>query len=117
MEKIKTFFKRFPEIYSVPIALVVWIISIPLLRLFDNTSAVYDAGVFQVIIFSVIQLLVYSSIAWLVMGLLFGTFRMYLLRELKSDFERLEKWQKICVSYFIFLSLLISLVLLSYTLN
>ena len=61
MKQIKDFFKRFPEIYSVPIALVVWVLSIPLLRLFDNTSAVYDAGVFQVIIFSIIQLLVYAS--------------------------------------------------------
>lgn len=117
MEKVKDFLKRFPEIYSVPIALFVWIVSIPLLRLIDNTSAVYDAGVFQVIIFAVLQLLVYASISWLVMGLLFGTFRTYLLRELKSDFERLEKWQKICASYFIFFSLLVSLVLLSYTLN
>ena len=55
MKQIKDFFKRFPEIYSVPIALVAWVLSIPLLRLFDNTSAVYDAGVFQVIIFSIIQ--------------------------------------------------------------
>ena len=68
MNKIKAFFKRFPEIYSVPIALVVWVLSIPLLRLLDNTSAVYDAGVFQVIIFSIIQLLVYASFSWLVMG-------------------------------------------------
>ena len=117
MNKIKEFFKRFPEIYSVPIALVVWIISIPLLRLFDNTSAVYDAGVFQVIIFSVIQLLVYASIAWLVMGLLFGTYRKYLINELKPDFNKLSAWQKLTISYFIFFSLLLSLVLLSYTLN
>ena len=117
MKQIKDFFKRFPEIYSVPIALVVWVLSIPLLRLFDNTSAVYDAGVFQVIIFSIIQLLVYASFSWMVMGLLFGTYRKYLINELKFDFNQLTAWQKITISYFIFFSLLLSLVLLSYTLN
>jgi len=114
---IKSFFKRFPEIITVPVALVVWIISVRFLRFLDPTAAVFDAGVFQIPIFSIIQLLVYSSIAWLVLGLLFGTYKKYLLNNLKNDFKELTKWQKIRISYAIFFSLLLCLVALSYTLN
>lgn len=114
---IKSFFKRYPEILTVPAALVVWILSVHFLRFLDPTAAVFDAGVFQVPIFAIIQLLVYASIAWLVLGLLFGTYKKYLLHDLKNDFKFLTKWQKITISYAIFFSLLLSLVALSYTLN
>ena len=109
--------KRYPELYSIPAALIVWILSVWLLRLIDPTSGVFDAGVFQIPIFAVLQLFVYVSIAWLILGSVFGTFRKYLLTNLKTDFNTLSKWQKIKISYFIFLTLLLCLVALSYTLG
>lgn len=109
--------KRYPELYSVPAALIVWILSVWLLRVIDPTSGVFDAGVFQIPIFAVLQLFVYVSIAWLILGAVFGTFRKYLLTNLKTDFNTLSKWQKIKISYFIFLTLLLCLVALSYTLG
>lgn len=109
--------KRYPELYSIPAALIVWILSVWLLRLIDPTSGVFDAGVFQIPIFAVLQPFVYVSIAWLILGSVFGTFRKYLLTNLKTDFNTLSKWQNIKISYFIFLTLLLCLVAFSYTLG
>ena len=117
LQAIKWVFKKYPELFSIPAALAVWVLSVRVLRLIDPTSGIYDAGVFQIPIFAVLQLFVYVSIAWLVMGLIFGTYRKYLIQNLKEDFKTLTKWQKIRMSYTIFLSLLLSLVALSYTLG
>ena len=116
IDAIKRMFKKYPEVLSVPIALVVWILSVRFLRLIDQTTAVYDAGVFQTIIFAVIQLFVYVSVAWLTLGLVFGTFRKYLIENMKLEFQKLSSWQKIRLSYSVFFLLLLSLVVLSLTL-
>lgn len=116
-DKTVVFLKKYPELLTVPLAFVVWVLSIHVLRWFDPTSGIYDAGVFQIPIFAVLQLFVYVSISWLIMGLVFGTYRKYLKNDLKEDFKTLTKWQKIRMSYTIFLSLLLSLVALSYTLG
>ena len=113
---VKGSFKKYPEILSIPLALVMWVLSVRFLRLIDQTTAVYDAGVFQVIIFAVIQLFVYVSVAWLTLGLVFGTFRRYLIENMKNEFQKLTSWQKIRLSYSVFFLLLLALVVLSLTL-
>ena len=113
---IKGLFKKYTEILSIPIALVAWVLSVRFLRIIDKTTAVYDAGVFQVIIFAVIQLFVYVSVAWLTLGLVFGTFRRYLIENMKNEFQKLSSWQKIRLSYSVFFLLLLALVVLSLTL-
>lgn len=114
---IKSFLKKYPETLSIPAALGIWIASITVLRWFEPTSAVFDAGVFQIPIFSILQLLVYLSIAWLVMGLLFGTARKFLKNDLKTTFTLLSSWEKLKFAYGVFFLLLFCLVALSYTLR
>ena len=113
---IKGMFKKYPEVLSVPVALLAWVLSVRFLRIIDKTTAVYDAGVFQIIIFAVIQLFVYVSVAWLTLGLVFGTFRKYLIENMKNEFQKLTSWQKIRLSYSVFFLLLFALVVLSLTL-
>ena len=113
---IKGMFKKYPEVLSVPVALLAWVLSVRFLRIIDKTTAVYDAGVFQIIIFAVIQLFVYVSVAWLTLGLVFGTFRKYLIENMKNEFQKLTSWQKIRLSYTVFFLLLLALVVLSLTL-
>lgn len=114
---IVTFIKKYPEVLSIPIAFCVWVASITVLRWFDPTSAVFDAGVFQIPIFAVLQLLIYISTAWLVLGLVFGTMRKFLVTELKNHFSNLSSWEKLKLAYGLFAFLLFCLVLLSYTLR
>jgi hypothetical protein len=117
MNRLKNFFKSYPELLSVPVALAIWVVSIYVLRWFDRTSGVFDAGIFQIIIFTVIQLFVYVSIAWMVMGIVFGSLRRFLKSGYKKEFEILTTWQKVILSYAVFFMLLFALVLLSHTLN
>ena len=109
--------KKYPEIFSIPAAIAIWIISVSVLRLFDHTAGVFDAGVFQIIIFSILQLFVYLSIAWLILGLLFGTVRSFLKNNMKESFYNLSHWKKIVISYGLYFFLVFCLVALSFTLS
>jgi len=112
-KKTVDFCKRNPEILAIPIGLIVWKFSVYILRFLDPTSAVYDAGIFQIPIFAIIVLFVFVSTAWLFLKLIFGTARRYLSTEFKNDFQKLEKWQKIKLSYAIFFALIFILTILS----
>jgi len=114
---VRKFLKKFPELISIPTAFALWVASIPVLRWFDPTSGIFDAGVFQVPIFAVLQLFIYVSIAYMTLRLVFGTAAQFLKNDLKNSFEKLTPWQKILFSYGLFLSLLFALVALSYTLR
>lgn len=116
MKTIFQFFKSHPEFISIPVLILLWIISIPVLRMADPVSATFDAGVFQVPIFTVFQFLLYVATAWYVLKLLFGTFYKYLSSKMKTDFNDLTKWQKIKLSYSIFFLLLALLAYLARTL-
>jgi len=116
MKTIFQFFKSHPEFISIPVLILLWIISIPVLRMADPVSATFDAGVFQVPIFTVFQFLLYVATAWYVLKLLFGTFYKYLISRMKTDFNDLTKWQKIKLSYSIFFLLLALLAYLARTL-
>ena len=107
---------KYPELLLIPAAIVLWVISIFVLRFIDPTSGVFDAGVFQIPIFSIIQFFIYVAIAWFTLGVVFGTFKKYLKIEMKSDFQFLTKWQKIKLSYAVFFSLLALLAYLARTL-
>lgn len=114
---IGSFFRSYPELLTIPIGFGVWVASIPVLRWFDPTSGIFDAGVFQIPIFAVIQFFVYVSIAWMVLGLIYGTIRKYLKIDFKEEFQLLTPWQKIKLSYSVFFALLFVLVFLARTLS
>jgi len=109
--------KKYPEVYSIPAAFAVWLLSATVLRWIDPTAAAFDAGVLQIPIFSILLLFVFLSISWLTMGLLFGTARNFLKTELKKAFFFISSWEKIKYSTGIFFALFLSLILLSFILS
>lgn len=117
MKAIIKFLKKYPEIVSIPVAFVVWALSVRVLRFFDETSATFDAGVFQIIIFAVIQFYVFVSIVWLTMKLMYGTLRRYLQCTFKCDFKTFTPWQQAKLSFFVFFALLAVLAFLATTLS
>ena len=116
VKKAVDFIKSYPEILSIPIALIVWKLSIYVLRFLDPTSGIYDPGIFQIPIFAVIQFFVFVSIAWLALKIIFGTIRKYLQFGFKTDFQYLTSWQKAKLAYTIFFGLVFLLAYLSHTL-
>jgi len=118
MKKLISFCRRNPiEVFVLPISLIVWIFSARFLRFIDPTSGVYDAGVFQIIIFAIIQFSCFFSVAWIVFRHVFGAFGKYLRKDFKNDFEQLERWQKIKIVYAVFLTLIFIISYLSHTLK
>ena len=114
--RVVVFVRQYPEVLSIPIALIVWKFSVYVLRFFDPTSGVYDAGIFQIPIFAVIQFFLYVSIAWLTLKIIFGTLRRYLQFDFKGEFAKLEKWQKMKLAYGVFFGLVFLLAYLAQTL-
>jgi len=109
-------FNKHPELMTIPAAVLIWIVSIYILRAIDPTSGVFDPGIFQIPLFAIFQLLLYISVAWLVIGLVFGTFKTYLISKMKFDFKDLTPWQRIKLSYYVFFLLVVLLAYLSRTL-
>jgi len=118
MKKIISFCRRNPiEVFVLPISLIVWVFSARFLRFLDPTAAAYDAGIFQTIIFAIIEFACFFSVAWIVFRHVFGTFGKYLKNDFKEDFDKLERWQKIKIVYAIFLTLIFIISYLSHTLK
>ena len=116
VEKMVKLVRKHPEIVNIPVVLILWKLSMYVLRWLDPTSGVYDAGVFQILIFAVIQFFVFVSIAWLAMKFIYGTLRKYLQFDFKEDFKNLDTWQKMKLSYGVFFGLVFLLAYLSRTL-
>jgi hypothetical protein len=119
MSKLIRFLKDWNELMGIPIALLLWILSPWLIRMIDPTAGVYDAGIFQVIIFTLIQYFIYSAVAWLSFKLTFPEAysqldQMFLFDpSFKND--QLTKWQKSKLIFGFFALSFIALVLLSRT--
>ena len=104
------------EYVTIPVALVLWYFSPKLLQLIDPTAATYDAGVFQVIIFTIIQFLIYNAVAWVVFKLTFP--KMYKMLDDEIEHKVMNNgaitmWEKIKIVLWVFSLYLISIVLLS----
>ena len=105
MKALKRFFKKYHELLTIPAAILIFILSIPFLRWLDPTAAIFDAGVFQIIPVSTIQLVLFLAVAWAMLGIVFGRIRRYLQNEMKNDFEKITPWERQKLAYFIFFAL------------
>lgn len=63
------FVRKWHELMSIPIAIVVWHLSPYFLRWLDPTSATFDSGILQKIIFAIVALFVGNGVVWLLMKL------------------------------------------------
>lgn len=113
---LKSFFKKQHHLITVPVAILAFAGSITVLRWFDPTAATFDAGIFQVPIFAIIQFFIYMAVAWFAFRLIFGNFYRHLTNDMKTDFENITSWQKLKLSYSAFFFLLGILAFLARTL-
>lgn len=113
--KIWNFLKIWNEFITIPIAIVLWYFSDTFLRWIDITSATYDAGIFQIILFTIIQFLIYTGVIWIYMKITFPKMYKYLDdvvdENLKGD--KMSNWEKTKTVLFVFGILLISMIMLS----
>lgn len=109
----KNQYKANPQILWIPIFLIIWAVSIPLLRWIDPNSGVFDSGVFQIPLYTAILFIVFMFVAWQTIRITFGVLYRYVKETFKTDFLKLTQWEKIRLYFFVFFSLLFALVLLA----
>ena len=96
---------------ALPLVIGLWAVSPWAIRLLDPTAAVYDAGIFQIIVFTFIQYISYIAVTLLVMRLLFP--KGFLVLDDIFETYKLTQWEKARLSVSLFTLLLISVVILS----
>lgn len=117
---MKTFFKKlwkvivdWNEFLTIPLAFILWYLSPFLLRTWDPTAAVYDAGVFQIIIFTTIQLLFYNGIVWFVLKITWPKLYNFLDDIFEGVVKDITQWERVKIVMFIFALYFIGIILLS----
>ncbi|HUU40631.1 MAG TPA: hypothetical protein VMW42_06815 [Desulfatiglandales bacterium] len=89
-----TAFKRFliqwNEFVSIPLAIVLFWIGGSLIRWLDPTAGLFDAGIFQIIIFAVAAFLFLHGIAWIVLKITFPKAYFFLDEIFEIEIERFE---------------------------
>jgi hypothetical protein len=110
---LKNEYKKNPQIMWIPIFLGIWAISVPILRWIDPTSGIFDAGIFQIPIYTAILFIVFMFIAWQTIKITFGELFRYAKEKFKEDFQKLSEWEKIRLYYSVFFAVLFALVLLA----
>ena len=109
--KVKAFFKKHHVLLTVPAALLVFAISVPVLRWYDPSSGIFDAGIFQLLIVPPLMLFVFLAVAWLAYKTIFGTHHKYLTTEMKDEFKNnITPWQRQKLTYSIYCFIVVLLV-------
>ena len=111
---MKRLLKRYNEFLTIPLGLILWVLSVPLIRLIDPTAAVFDAGIFQKIVFAIVAFSILKGAAWGFFRLAFPDLKKYLDEQFEETILSQLKAHQLCsLLAFYFLFYLFSLVLLT----
>ena len=115
--KLIKFLATWSEIITIPIALILWYFSDTFLRWLDPTAATYDAGIFQIILFSIIQFFIFSGVIWIYIKITFPEVYKYLDDTLGDNLdpknEKMTQWEKSKIVLWLFSLFLMGIILLS----
>ena len=124
LKAIKGFLVEWNEFATVPIALLLFWAGGVLIRWLDPTSGLFDAGIYQIILFVIGAFLIFHGVAWLLLKLTFPEAFRFMSRTFEEEIKRsdndplpqeqkLSKYQK-CILIFLYLfGCLLSMVLLA----
>ncbi|AWW31831.1 hypothetical protein DN752_17780 [Echinicola strongylocentroti] len=112
-ERLLSFIKLWPELWSVPVSILLFAASIPIIRWIDPTAGVFDWGIFQTVLVTVVILPILSTAAF--MGIRFNfkfLFDYYRKTVYIKDYLKLTPWQRLLLFCLVYLSLLLAGVIL-----
>ena len=104
------------EYISIPLGLLLWYFSPMLLHHLDPTAATYDAGIFQIILFTLIQFLIYNGVVWLAIKINFPGIYKFLsnmIEHKEFNDDKTTSFQKMVIVMWIFTVYFLSIVLMS----
>ena len=123
MKPILKFLLIWNELWTLPLAFILWWMSPYLLHMVDPTAGTYDSGIFQVILFTIIQFMVYHAVAWIMLKITFPGIYRHIDEVLEKKItetpgmaypdRHYTEWQKAKLSLFLFALYLLCIVMLS----
>jgi hypothetical protein len=113
LKRLKRFILKWNELITIPIGLIMWKYSGFLLRWLDPTSETYDAGIFQVILFTIISFFIYTGVVWIYLKITFPKVYKFLDDDLGIEKNELTKWEKSKIVLWLFSLFLLSMVFLA----
>jgi hypothetical protein len=119
LRKVRKFLRDWHELITLPIAMLLWVYSPTFLRWIDPTAASYDAGIFQIILFAIIELMVFNAVVWIIIKLTFPDVYKYLDEFLeknlkyKSSDQQISIWEKSKLVLWLFTLYFAAIVLLA----
>jgi hypothetical protein len=118
MKKLQKFIITWNEVLTIPLGLFLFWYSPVILRAIDSTSATYDYGIFQVILFTIIQLLIYHGLSWLMVKITWPGIYKFLDDQIEHLIEEHatitdSAWRKMKVALVVYLSYFAAFIILS----
>lgn len=118
MKQLFKIIKLWPEIWSLPVVLLLWVVSPYLIQQLDETAAVFDSGILQVFALAAIGVVLANGLVFA--GIRFNwrwIFRHYAAAgneevSFTKDWEKLNAWQRVICSLLLYLGLVLTFALL-----
>lgn len=112
-KRLLEFMKLWPEMWSLPVSILIFAASIPIIRWIDPTAGVFDWGIFQTVLVAVVLLPAISTAAF--MGIKFNfpaLFDYYRKTIYIKDWLKITPWQRLLLLFLLYISLLLAGVIL-----
>lgn len=106
--RFKAWLRLWPDSLGLPVALIGFWISIPILRWIDPTSGIFDTGIFQIVLVLAVLLTAINALVFL--GLEFNfplIWDWYKKDILKRDWLSLAPWQRLTFFFLLYFGLFI----------
>ena len=106
--RFKAWLRLWPDSLALPVALIGFLISIPILRWIDPTSGIFDTGIFQIVLVLAVLLTAINALVFL--GLEFNfplIWDWYKKDILKRDWLSLAPWQRLTFFFLLYFGLFI----------
>lgn len=114
---VRRFLITWNELITLPFAFILFYFSPTILRWWDPTAATYDYGIFQIMLFTLIQFLFYHGIVWIMIKVTWPGVDRFLDQEfeevLTSNLNSLSFYEKAKLALGIFALYFLVIVLLS----
>jgi hypothetical protein len=105
-ESVRHSIRKYPELLSIPVVLILWVLFGWVLWMYSPESAPFDSAIFQIPIYTAFLLIFALAFTWFILHKRFGTITKYLKSKdeskdkitFKEDFKNLQPWQRIVIS-------------------
>ncbi len=112
--KTKHMAMLWPELWSLPAALVLWFVSPHVIYFIDPMAATFDTGVLQIFIYAIVGLMLFNGVVFAGIKFNFPALFNWYKTDAGEAFKTLTPTVKVCILLALYLGLLLACVLLAH---